>query len=236
MRGLGLRLAGRGGRLAAAVDKHGIAGAARAACRMVKDAAYQDEVSTWFEVLLDKERPRVPAVHGDLVLATDDDAFDLLNAIGSQSADVARRRRSAGGAPWVLLMDGKPAFCCWLYAGRSPINSMPGEWLNLPPAVRTLEDSITAPDFRGRGLAGGVWMTLFDDLEREGVRSVVTNVLDTNVPSTRAVLKVGFAPVASMRYVRIGPWSRQYLTPLGAGSGPAIVEDLHRRTHWHRRA
>lgn len=222
------------GRLTTAVDRHGILGTARAAAHMVRDAAHQDETSTWFEVLLDQNRPRVAAAQGDLVLAADDDTFELFNAIGSQSAGVARDRRSAGGEPWVLLVDGKPAFCCWLYAGRSPINSMAGEWLHLPPAVRTLEDSITAPDFRGRGLAGGVWMALFDDLERQGVRSVVTNVLDTNVPSTKAVLKVGFAPVASMRYVRVGPWSRQYLTPLAAGSGPAIVADLHHRTHWRR--
>lgn len=224
------------GRLGAAIDERGLAGTARTAARIVQHAAHQDEVSTWFEVVLDRDRPRVPLAEGELLPAVDDATFGLFNAIGSQSAEVARARRAAGGEPWVLLVDGEPAFCCWLYAGRSPINSMPGEWLNLPAGVRTLEDSITAPGFRGRGLAGGVWTALFDELEKQGVRSVVTNVLDSNIPSTKAVLKVGFAPVASMRYVRVGPWSRQQLTAVGAGAGPGIVDDLHHRTHRRRRS
>ena len=222
------------GRVAAAVEKRGVRGTARSGVKILWQALYQDEVSTWYEVPLDHARPRVPLREGELVRAVDAADFASFNAIGSQSAAVAHERRCAGGEPWVLLVDGEPAFCCWLYAGRSPVNSMPGEWLRVPDGTRTLEDSITAPGFRGRGLAGGVWTALFDGLEAEGVRSVITNVLDSNVPSTRAVLKVGFAPVASMRYRRIGPRSRQVVTALAGGVGPPIVEDLHGRTFWRR--
>lgn len=190
-----------------------------------------DEVSTWFEVALDDDRPRLALHEGLLVLATNDEHFTRFNAIGARDVATARQRLQAGGRPWLVLIDEQPAFGCWLFAGRTPINSMPGEWLVIPDGVHCLEDSVTAPEFRGRGLAPGAWSALFDRLRGEGATSVITNVLNSNVPSTRAVLKVGFQPAASMRYVRLGPCSRQHVRALAGGSGPAIVRGLDGRTY-----
>lgn len=210
-------------RLRRAVRRDGLLVTARRAAR-------EAEVSTWFEVALD-DRPRLALREGLLALAANDEHFTRFNAIGARNVATARERLQAGGRPWLVLIDEQPAFGCWLFGGRTPINSMPGEWLALPDGVHCLEDSVTAPEFRGRGLAPGAWSVLFDRLQGEGATSVITNVLDSNVPSTRAVLKVGFQPVASMRYVRLGPRSRQHVRALAGGSGPAIVRDLDGRTH-----
>ena len=221
-----------GRRLRRAVRRHGLRGTARLAARA-------DEVSTWFEVALDDGRPRIALNEGLLVLATEDEHFARFNAIGTQNAATARQRLAAGGRPWLVLIDEQPVFGCWLFAGRTPINSMPGEWLALPDGVHCLEDSVTAPGFRGRGLAPGAWSALFDQLQGEGATSVITNVANSNVPSTRAVLKAGFKPAASMRYVRLGPCSRQHVRALAGDSGPAIARGLDGRMYvmgWDRLA
>lgn len=213
-----------GRRLRCAIQRRGLVGTARL-------AVYQHEVSTWFEVALDDDRPRRALREGRLVLATNEQHFAVFNAIGAQNVATAQRRLAAGGRPWLVLIDEQPAFGCWLFAGRTPVNSMPGQSLALPEGVHCLEDSVTAPEFRGRGLGPGAWSALFDRLQEDGAKSVITNVLNSNVASTRAIHKVGFQPVASMRYVRIGPGSRQHMHALAGGSGPAIVDELHGRTY-----
>lgn len=210
-------------RISRAVDRHGLIGTVRL-------AAHRDEISIWYEVVLD-DRPRIALREGRLLAASGGEALERFNEICANEPATTRLRLQDGGRPWVLLVDGEPAFACWLFAHRTPINSMPGEWLELPDGVICLEDSVTGPAFRGRGLAPGAWSSLMDLLQEEGARSLITNVLCSNEPSTRAVKKVGFEPVAAMRYVRVGPRSRQNMRAFAAGTGPAIAADLDGRTY-----
>ena len=46
-----------------------------------------------------------------------------------------------------------------------------------------------------------------DGLERAIVLSIITKIEDSNVPSRRAVSKIGFEGIATMHYRRLGPSS-----------------------------
>jgi len=69
----------------------------------------------------------------------------------------------------------------------------------VPRGVAFLEDSVTAPTYRGRGIASAAWQQIAGVLPTEGLCELVTIVDVTNVASRRAVTKAGFQEVAVSR-------------------------------------
>lgn len=190
------------------VDKlrrHGPLGAARLAAGRLRRAVRMRDRYIWYELRLDEERPRRELPDGfELQIARETRDLELFSAL--QSCGLTKTlERVRDGLPWLVAADGQAAFACWTFLRRTPVRALPSDWLELPEHVACLEDSVTGPHFRGRGIAPGAWTALADHLAGEGYRAIVTKVMDTNVPSRRAVEKAGFREVASFELVRTGP-------------------------------
>jgi RimJ/RimL family protein N-acetyltransferase len=100
--------------------------------------------------------------------------------------------------------------------------------LSLPQEIVCLDDSVTAEDYRGKSIAPAAWSGIADTLERTGVRSIVTKIEESNLPSRKAVSKVGFEEIATMCFRRRGLSSS---TTVEAGEGAAaawLAEKLQR--------
>jgi GNAT superfamily N-acetyltransferase len=74
-------------------------------------------------------------------------------------------------------------------------------------------DCQTAPAFRGRGFYRDLLTQVLADLGQAGLRRAWIATLDRDSPGYRGVARAGFGPVASIRYVSIGPFRRWWLRP-----------------------
>ncbi len=195
--------------------------------------AFADEKHVWYEldltvppdVRLDEACDLVPIESGG-------PALELFDLVGSCDPALTRERLKVGGRAWLVVCAGDPAFGCWTFRGRTPVRAMPDDWLPLAPDVAGLEDSVTAPSFRGRGVAPRAWSQVANVLAAEGCRALVTKILDTNSASRRAVEKVGFRPVAESRLRRRGPHVALRATSTGGGFGPALAAAIDGRRRW----
>lgn len=144
------------------------------------------ETYVWYALDVPAERPRPPLADGlELVAAPPDEH---------------------GGVSWEVRAGDDVAFGCWIHPRRTPLRALRDGFLELPPHVACLEDSWTAPDFRGRGIAPAAWAAVADRLE--GVDTIVTKIRDDNIASRKGVEKVGFTEVAQMVVRQNGPLVR----------------------------
>lgn len=178
-----------------------------------------DAVHTWYELSLASAQAPCPR-RADLALdragtGPDDDA--LLTEHTRSGANAVRRYREEGGTPWTLLEHGAPVFSCWTFPRRTPAIAARGGWLEADPGVVFLEESVTFPGARGRGLAPYAWLLLAVELSRDGARRMVTVAEADNRPVDIALLKAGFVRVARSRTRRRGPRTRVSVEVLADG-------------------
>jgi len=207
-----------------AIRRHGARRAvARAARRLVR-RLHAHEQHTWYELDLQVSRPRL-ALPQDLRLrlAEDDDLAQIEALPDTTSVPVMRRLRSEGHQLWIVDGHSGVGFVCWVFRTRAPVAAAKGRWIDLPDSVVCVEDSLTAPAMRGRGIAPGAWCALADRLEADGVQALVTKVEQWNLPSHRALAKTGFRPTAEMKLDRAWGRSRVAATPLGGGTGALLA-------------
>ncbi len=149
----------------------------------------------------------------ELSKASDGDVA-LLEQLPTIGTYEARTRRSAGAELWLMREGSQAAFACWIFRDRTPVFAVRRGWLSLPPDTVCLEDSVTSPAYRGRGLAGAAWSGIAHVLQGQQVLAIITKVAEDNTASRRAVEKAGFLPVAMMTLTRWGLRSRVELQPL----------------------
>jgi GNAT superfamily N-acetyltransferase len=190
-------------RIRRALAKHGLAGTARRAAAVAREQIVLTEEHVWYELDLGGERPRPPLADGLALVEATAEQVALLEELPSMSAAAAGRLRRRGGRLFLVLEDETPLFACWIHGRETPAIAAPGGWLALPEGVSCLEDSVTSPAARGRGIAPAAWAVLGDRLAAESARTLVTKVEVENVPSRRAVEKAGFREIALMRLRRI---------------------------------
>jgi GNAT superfamily N-acetyltransferase len=195
---------GIAGQLREGLGRRGARGLAREGLELVRRAVWRRENHNWYEIQLAR-MPAMPPLPDDmrLVVATDAD----LAAVEQLGGNVASaRRRAARGHQQMLLFDGdRPVFGCWVFHGAMPDPAAHRGTLVLPDDTVCIEDSVTNPDSRRRGvstIAGGAVIT---HLRSEGIRTMLTRVAVSNVPAHKAVLKTGFREVARVTMQRIGP-------------------------------
>ena len=188
------------GRIRRAVARHGVMGALR-------HAPYLHEEPVWYRLDLGVERDVRPLAEGmTLRPGTPEDIARLPEVLLRVRPDAARARFEVPGTElWLVEEGARPRFACWLFGVRTPVATAPGSWLELPPGVVCLEDSMAAPEIRGRGVAPAVWTRLAAELRGRGCTSMITKVDATNEPSTRAVGKAGFEEILRMDVRRVGP-------------------------------
>ena len=192
---------------------------------IVTNLVYASETQIWFEADLTKERGEVTSVD---VEEAGDELLPAALAVQDTNTEVLDERRAGRARAWVGKVEGAVGFVCWTFAERTPVLAARGGWLAMPPGVECLEDSLTAPEFRGRGLAPKVWAVVEDRRADDGVNSLITKVEVENVASCRAVARAGFRHVATMRFTRFGPFSRVRISAAPNGIGPHLVAELER--------
>jgi ribosomal protein S18 acetylase RimI-like enzyme len=193
-----------------------------------REQVYLRETHFWYQLDLDGERPHADMPEGIALVEAGADEVPLIDQLPSLSVDDAEKRRSEGASLWLALEDRKPAFACWIFLDRLPVLASESGSLALPEEAVALEDSITSPDFRGRGVAPRSWSTLADRLAERGFKAMITKVGEENEASRKAVKKSGFREVAVMRAVRLGGRFRVEVEQLDGGLGPYLAEQLER--------
>jgi len=197
-----LRARVRGG-----VDRHGLRGSLWRIAEIAKSVVYRNEHHLWFGLDLHDRADGAPLPDGVVLhegTAADAESLAFTSLTTTEVAD----RLDAGATLWLARDGDAVAFCCWTFPRRTPVLAAAGGWLELPDGVACLEDSVTAPDHRGRGLAPASWAIIAATLASQDVQQLVTKVETTNAPSIRAVEKAHFRRIGLMTYRRVGPHER----------------------------
>ena len=106
-------------------------------------------------------------------------------------------------------------FTGWAFHGQAPTIAAPGGSVPLPAGVVNIEDTKTAPAWRGRGVAPALYGHLFNYLEGAGASLIVGKVESHNAANRRALAKSGWTDFAEVRFRRLGPWSRAQVRTIG---------------------
>jgi GNAT superfamily N-acetyltransferase len=211
------------------IRRYGIAGSVKLAVSMGGGLIYRRERHVWYALDLAGERePVEPRAEFSLIRAGLDDLV-LLEQLPTVGLSTARQRLFSGADLWIVHENGRAAFSCWIFRNRTPALAARGGWLDIPPGVVCLEDSVTSPHYRGRGVAPGAWSGIANRLRVEGDSVMITKVEERNTPCRRGLEKAGFRPVASMSLLRLWPASRVAVLPHGDDDVAAfLVERLSR--------
>lgn len=197
--------------------RFGVAGSIRrlasSAGRSLSCALYVRERHVWYMLDLTAPLSQIACPPGfDIAMAAAGDV-PLLEQLPTIGAYVARQRLASGAELWLLREDAHAASGCWIFRDRTPVFAARTGWLTLPPHTVCLEDTVTSPAYRGRGLAGALWSKIARGLQRQHVAAIITKVAEDNTASRRAVEKAGFEAVAMMTLTRRALWSRVTLEP-----------------------
>jgi GNAT superfamily N-acetyltransferase len=178
----------------------------------------------WLQVAPADISPRRPLPEGMELTRGRVEDLPLLDEVGARF-DRAAEFLAAGHDWWLLREAGRLVYSAWIFHGIAPFDAAPHGWIPLPPRTVNLEDSITATEYRGRGILAAASTAIFDELARAGVERMVTVVQEANTASLRGLAKSSwrtFAVVDVLRYGllrrgrnwrdRIDPW-----TPLARG-------------------
>jgi GNAT superfamily N-acetyltransferase len=195
--------------------REGVGAALARARQVVQHAVYNREEHVWYQLDLNGERPRREFVDGvRLVRAGAPDAHRVEDV--GQFEDEAHRRLVLGNDLWLVLDDqDRTLFACWTFRSETPVLAAPGGRLSLPPGTACLEDSVTSPLARGKGIAPAAWTAIADTLATEGFESMVTKVTTDNIPSRKAVEKAGFREIGLMRMTSVV--TRRHVALSGSG-------------------
>ncbi|MGH2908575.1 MAG: GNAT family N-acetyltransferase [Solirubrobacteraceae bacterium] len=186
------------------------------------------EYHVWYALDLTAERPRRELDAGLTLRRGDESDVSLLTELPTISPEQARTRLARGNALWLVLEGADPRFACWIFRDQTPVIAAPGGEMRLAAGTACLEDSVTAAAARGRGVAPAAWTSIADGLGAEGLRELITKIEVANLPSRRAVEKIGFRPVALMRFVRIGPRGHLRVDEIDLDRGARIAAMLGR--------
>jgi ribosomal protein S18 acetylase RimI-like enzyme len=209
-------------RVLQAVQRHGVAGATR---RLLGRLSRR-ESHVWYRLEVGAPRPRIDLLEGLQLRRGTRSELSSVSSLYALTLDEGFERFDAGAELW-LVVDAAllVVFACWIYHRLTPALAAPGGLLALPPDTVCLEDSVTAREYRGRGVAPAAWTKIADRLQAEGARRIITKVGTDNVPSQKAVEKAGFRPIAEMRLVTLGPFKHVDLHPF---DGDPVAEHLRR--------
>jgi hypothetical protein len=212
-------------RLIQRVRRDGLAVTGREVIRRMRKLAYLREEHLWYQLDLDDSRPRRELPDDvRLVRAQASDA-DAVAALGQDPAE-ARGRLEAGNDLWLVFDGDDPLFACYTFRQAAPVMAASDGTLSLPPGAACLEDSVAAPAARGRGIAPGAWTLIGDELIKDGYTALITKVETGNIPSRKAVEKVGFREVALMEHQRVALRRHTAVRPMGTGLGEELAARL----------
>jgi RimJ/RimL family protein N-acetyltransferase len=198
-------------RLLAAVDRRGVLGVLKLACGRTRRLIYLHEEHIWHAVAVDAATVLGLPADIELTRASTPHQLEIASQTG-KDVEVAREHIEEGHELW-LAHDGEvDAFSCWVFHGTTPALAIRGGWLDLPARTVCLEDAVTAPDQRGRGIAPGAISAISRSLAAAGERTLVAKIEVANASSRRAFEKAGMTPTARSEMTRIGPFRHTVVT------------------------
>jgi RimJ/RimL family protein N-acetyltransferase len=202
-----------------AVRRRGLVSCVKQALEQARHQAsripYLRERHIWYRLDLPYAGPITSLPAGMDLLHAGRDDLDLLRPLATIGRFEAECRIAAGTDLWIVRDQGKAACSFWIFWDQSPVLAASHGWMPLPEDVVCLEDSITSPDHRGRGLAPAGWARVAMGLSRQGVSAVITKIEEQNIPSRRAVEKIGFREMAVMDMERIWMMRHVAVDPRG---------------------
>ena len=187
--------------------------------------AYLREEHVWYELDLTARGPRGELPEGLRLVRADASQVDAVARLG-QNPEEALTRLEAGNDIWLVLDGGEPLFLCFTFRHATPVIAASEGMLALPPGAACLEDSVTAPEARGRGIASAAWILIGEELRRDGFRALVAKIETSNGASERVAEKSGFQAVAVMQHQRTGARRRTAILALGGGLGDELEARL----------
>ena len=211
------------------LSDHGVVATGREVLAAVGARLYLDEVHVWSSLDLRTagDGPSLP--DGVRLLRATADDIGAYVELGAASATSTRARLDAGASLWLVTEGPVAAFACWTFAHATPVAAARGGSLRLPDHCVCLEDSVTAPAFRGRGIAPGAWDAIAAQLRGEGFTLMITKVALDNAPSRRAVAKAGFVEFAVMHHRRLARRRRVEVSPREGVPGVDLARALPAR-------
>jgi GNAT superfamily N-acetyltransferase len=191
----------RPGRLRTGLKRHGKLGVLKLAGARALRLFYLREAHDWYELDL-RKMPRVELPEGFRLVEAGERELPALDTLPTVKLGEGERRLGEGASLWLLMEGDRAAFACWTFYQRMPVPATRDGALVLPPRVAALEDSITAPDYRGRGLGGYALPQICHRLVGNGYQSLITKIAEDNEPSKRAAKRAGFEHIALMHTMR----------------------------------
>lgn len=164
---------------------------------------YLRERHVWYRLDLPYTASPPPLPEGIYLQQAGRDELPLLKQLETVGRFEAECRISAGADLWIVRDGAVAASSFWIFWDQSPVLAAAHGWMSLPEGTVCLEDTITAPVYRGRGLAPAAWAQVAVQLSEQGVSSIITKIEEQNAPSRRAVEKIGFQAVAVMDLERV---------------------------------
>ena len=165
----------------------------------------------WLERMVERRLKDLP--EGLELRRAEEEELRLLEELDTVRPAEAVLRHRMGATLWLLIDADRAALACWIFAGRLPLPTVPGGWLELPDGVAALTDVAIGGNYRGRGLAPRVLARIADHYASRGVGSLVVGVHEDDAPALHFVERAGFEHVGLMRTRRIGPYHRVDLDP-----------------------
>lgn len=203
-------------RLVVKVRQEGLRPTVAAAARRLRHAVWLRESHVWLLIGLDEPRPR-PRLAPDLhFVRVPDQDVDSVAQLGASVA-TAGRRLARGHQLFATRQGARTVGVVWAFLGEAPTVVMPTGWLPLPDGYVNVEDTLVAPDQRGKGIAPAQYSLTFDDLRDKGFTHVVGKVPVDNVANRRACAKLGWTEVAVVDLLRVLGWRRVSVRALGTG-------------------
>jgi L-amino acid N-acyltransferase YncA len=198
---------------------------ARAVAHRVRKLAYVREEHVWYgrDLTLRGARGELPKGLR-LVRAASSDIGMVARL--AQDPDQARARVEAGNDLWFVLDGDEPLFLCFTFRNTTPVIAAADGVLALPAGTACLEDSVTAPEARGRGIASAAWTLIGEELRRDGFQELLVKIETSNVASERVAERSGFRPVAVMQHQRTGVRRHTAVLALGGGLGDELAARL----------
>ena len=208
-----------GERLARKVRRDGVAGTVRTVAHRAAEAAWLRETHVWLVMGLDEDRPR-PSLPAGLQFRQLQAAEVTLVADLGVDVTGSRERLRRGHQLFATFDDGRLIAVMWAFVGEAPTIVHATGYISLPAGHANPEDTVVAPDQRGRGIAPGMYSRVFDELSRQGFSHVVGKIPVANTANRRACSKVGWHEFAVIDLRRLFGRRRVTVRPVhGADVG-----------------
>jgi GNAT superfamily N-acetyltransferase len=212
------------------VTRHGPVKTFHKLVSQVRPFVYLHETHVWSTLDLAEPRPRLPLPEGFEMFRAGSAEVSL---VGPLEVDVeqSHRRLAEGAELWLMRHGTEIAYSGWIFHGHAPTIAAPGGAVRLPLGTVNPEDMVTAPRYRGRGLASAGYSLLFDDLERTGrATRIVGKVPEDNTANRRALVKSGWQEFAIVDFRRLGPCRRSRVRPIAdvGDESSAVTKEMMR--------